>query len=77
MEIIGLQIFVTLFLVLGSLLLYVFSWKQRDFDHADRLALLPMEEDAMGSATAADGVNSLGQAVARLEQSKKTENRDR
>lgn len=39
------QVFVSLILVLGSVLLYLFTAKQRDFDHADRLALLPIQSD--------------------------------
>ena len=45
MEVIGLQIFVSLMLVLGSLLLFAWSAKQRDHEHNDRLALLPLEND--------------------------------
>jgi hypothetical protein len=44
-EIVTLQVFVSLFLVVGSLLLFAFTCRQRDFDHADRLALLPLEKD--------------------------------
>jgi len=39
------QVFVSLVLVLGSLILFGISAKQRDYEHADRLALLPMEKD--------------------------------
>lgn len=46
MEVIGLQIFVSLMLVLGSVLLFAFSAKQRDHEHSDRLALLPLENDS-------------------------------
>lgn len=45
MEVVTLEVFVSLILVIGSLLLYAHSCRQRDFDHADRLALLPLEED--------------------------------
>jgi hypothetical protein len=45
-EVVILQVFVSLVLVTGSLLLFAFSWRQRDFDHADRLALLPLHDDA-------------------------------
>lgn len=45
MEIIAMQVFVSLMLVLSSVLLFWFSSRQRDFDHTDRLALLPMESD--------------------------------
>jgi len=46
MEVLGLQIFVSLMLVLGSVLLFAFSAKQRDHEHHDRLALLPLEDDS-------------------------------
>lgn len=39
------QVFVSLLLVLGSVLLFLFSARQRDFDHADRLALLPIDPE--------------------------------
>jgi hypothetical protein len=39
-------VFVSLVLVAGSLTLYVFSVRQRDDEHADRLSLAPLEEDA-------------------------------
>jgi hypothetical protein len=45
LEIVTLQVFVSLLLVVGSLLLFGFTCRQRDFDHADRLALLPLEKD--------------------------------
>ncbi len=32
-------------LVGTSVLLFAFAFKQRDFDHADRLALRPLDED--------------------------------
>jgi hypothetical protein len=45
LNVIYLQIFVSLALVVGSLLLFAFSTRQRDIDHADRLALFPIEEE--------------------------------
>lgn len=45
MEVLVLQVFVSLVLVGGSLLLFGITCRHRDFDHADRLALLPLEED--------------------------------
>ncbi len=45
MEILVLQVFVSLGLVLGSIVLFAFTCRQRDFDHADRLALLPLEKE--------------------------------
>jgi hypothetical protein len=44
-EVVTLQVFVSLVLVAGSILLFAFTCRQRDFDHADRLALLPLEND--------------------------------
>ncbi len=46
MEVLVMQVFVSLVLAAGALLLFGFACKQRDFDHADRLALLPLEDDA-------------------------------
>ncbi|MBX3232467.1 MAG: cytochrome oxidase [Labilithrix sp.] len=46
MDILIMQVFVSLGLVAGSVLLFLFTTKQRDFDHADRLALLPLEDKA-------------------------------
>lgn len=39
------QVFVSLLLVVGSVVLFLFTARQRDFDHADRLSLLPIEDD--------------------------------
>jgi hypothetical protein len=44
-EVLTLQVFVSLILVSGSILLFAFTCRQRDFDHADRLALLPLDPD--------------------------------
>lgn len=46
MEVLILQVFVSLLLVLSSIVLWAFTHRQRDLEHADRLALLPTEEDA-------------------------------
>jgi hypothetical protein len=43
MEVLILQVFVSLILVAGSVLLFAFTCRQRSFDHANRLALLPLE----------------------------------
>ena len=45
MEALTLQVFVSLMLGGGSILLFLFTCRQRDFDHADRLALLPLDDD--------------------------------
>jgi hypothetical protein len=41
-----LQVFVSLTLVAGSLVLFASSIARRDGDHADRLSLVPLEDDA-------------------------------
>jgi hypothetical protein len=40
-----LQVFVSLMLVVGSLVLLAYSVKHADHEHADRLSLLPIEDD--------------------------------
>ena len=45
MDILILQVFVSLLLVVGSVILFAFTCRQRSFDHADRLALLPIDDD--------------------------------
>ena len=45
MDILILQVFVSLLLVVGSVILFLFTCRQRSFDHADRLALLPLDHD--------------------------------
>jgi hypothetical protein len=47
--VVALQLFVSLLLVGGSLVLFVHSVRQRDFDHSDRLSLAPLEDDTGGS----------------------------
>jgi len=43
-EVVILQVFVSLLLVVGSIVLFAFTCRQRDFDHIDRLALLPLDD---------------------------------
>lgn len=45
MEVLILQVFVSLMLVVGALLLFVRSVRARDFEHSDRLSLLPLDDD--------------------------------
>jgi hypothetical protein len=52
MNVIVLQVFVSLMLVVGSVLLYAFSVRHRDSEHADRLALIPLEDDTARPAPA-------------------------
>lgn len=46
MEVLSLQIFVSLMLVLGSVLLFFHAQKGKVHEQADRLALLPLADDA-------------------------------
>jgi hypothetical protein len=41
-----LQVFVSLMLVASSVVLFVYSIRQRDHEQADRLALFPLEDDS-------------------------------
>jgi cbb3-type cytochrome oxidase maturation protein len=61
MEVLTLQVFVSLMLGLGSLLLFAFTCRQRDFDHAERLALLPLdgETEASGKEAARTGADDI------------------
>ncbi|MBL8613848.1 MAG: cytochrome oxidase [Myxococcales bacterium] len=45
MDILIMQVFVSLFLAAGGVGLYLFTCRARTFDHSDRLALLPIEEE--------------------------------
>ena len=45
MEVLILQVFVSLVLVVGSVILFSHSAKQKDHQHAGRLALLPLDAD--------------------------------
>lgn len=45
MSVIVLQVFVSLMLVLSSLVLFVWTVRSRTLDHADRLSLAPLDED--------------------------------
>jgi hypothetical protein len=46
MIVVVLQVFVSLVLVAGSIVMFVASVRQKDPEHADRLSLAPLEEDA-------------------------------
>jgi cbb3-type cytochrome oxidase maturation protein len=58
MSVIVLQVFVSLMLVVGSLVLFVWTVRSRTLDHADRLSLAPLEEDAPLSTLKDPGVKS-------------------
>ena len=49
MSIIILQVFVSLMLVAGALVLLAYSVRHHDYEHAERLSLLPMEEEEQPS----------------------------
>lgn len=49
MDIIVLQVFVSLMLVAGSLVLFVWTVRGRTLEHADRLSLAPLDDDARPS----------------------------
>jgi hypothetical protein len=51
-EVLILQVFVSLLLVGGSILLFSYSVRQRDYEHSDRLSLLAIERDDAASAPA-------------------------
>jgi len=52
MSVLVLQVFVSLMLVAGSVLLFAFSIRHRDYEHADRLSLFPLEDDSARPARA-------------------------
>ena len=50
MSIIVLQVFVSLMLVAGAIVLLAYSVRHADYEHAERLSLLPVEKDDAPSA---------------------------
>ncbi|NVJ23800.1 MULTISPECIES: cytochrome oxidase [Myxococcus] len=59
MNVLVLQVFVSLMLVASSVLLFIYSMRHRDHEQADRLALFPLEEDGVARPTASsDGPSS-------------------
>lgn len=53
MSIIVLQVFVSLMLVTGGVVLFIYSVRQKDDEHADRLSLIPLEDDTPAPRTEA------------------------
>ena len=45
MDVLIITVFCSLILVVAGLVLFVLRLRQGDFEHGDRLALLPLEED--------------------------------
>jgi len=52
MNVLVLQVFVSLMLVTSSVLLFAYSVRHRDHEHADRLSLIPLEDDTARPAAA-------------------------
>ena len=48
MNVVVLQVFVSLMLVVASVLLFLVSVRHRDHEHADRLSLIPLEDERTG-----------------------------
>lgn len=51
MDVLIVLVFVSLLLVCGGLLLLFVSLHQRDFEHAERLSLLPLQEPVPDTAS--------------------------
>ncbi len=49
MDVMILQVFVSLMLVAGSIALFVWTVRGRTLEHADRLSLAPLDDDARPS----------------------------
>ena len=45
MNVMILQVFVSLMLVLGAVVLFIFTVRSRTFEHSERLSLKPLEDD--------------------------------
>lgn len=45
MSVIALQVFVSLMLVVGAVVLFVWTVRSRTLEHSDRLALAPLDEE--------------------------------
>lgn len=54
MAVVSLQVFVSVMLVLGSVILYAVSVRQGDSEHADRLSLLPLEDETVPTEPRSD-----------------------
>lgn len=54
MAVVILLIFVSLALVLGSLLLFARTYVDRAYEHTERLALLPLDDDLEPATSRAD-----------------------
>ncbi|MBC8422812.1 cytochrome oxidase [bacterium] len=57
MDVLTATIFVSLLLVVGGLVLFVSRLRSGDFEHGDRLTLLPLDDDDGRDETAEDSDN--------------------
>lgn len=53
MSVVPLLVAFSLFLAASAVVLFIFSTRNRDHEHADRLSLLPLEEDEIPHPAAA------------------------
>ncbi len=67
MDVLILQVFVSLMLVVGSLVLFGVSMRQKEHEHADRLSLLPMADDDAPVTDEGGGAAWTGGALCRRE----------
>lgn len=49
MDVLIVLVFVSLVLVAGSIVLFLFTVRQRDFEHGDRLSLLPLLDSPLAT----------------------------
>ena len=64
MDVIPLQLFVSLMLVVGSVILFLKVCSDRTFEHSDRLSLLPMDEPKDSSDATRHDARIAGHQVA-------------
>jgi hypothetical protein len=60
MDVLIVLVFVSLVLVGGAILLFCVSLHQRDFEHAERLSLLPLIDSDRESGPGADATTACG-----------------
>ena len=60
MDVVILLVFISLGLVAASLLFFVHRLREGDFDHGDRLALAPLDDDPQPSANDDDATEPAG-----------------
>ena len=63
MDVLILTVFVSLMLVAGGLVFFVSRLRGGDFEHGDRLLLLPLAEDTADEGTGKEGTGKEGRAT--------------